>query len=145
MVITRIEKKNEVYIKVSAEPHVHKELSEHFQFEVPQAKFMPQYQKYKWDGKIRLYSPATGEIYAGLFDYVCEFLDQKGYEWEVDESKHYGKPNESELLVSPEASRGMLDLWVCLSRQEITSYEQFTRHLGTIGDFYFPRQDRENL
>jgi superfamily II DNA or RNA helicase len=108
MVITKIEKKNEVYVKVTAEPHVHQELSDHFQFEVPQAKYMPQYQKWKWDGKIRLYSPATGEIYAGLFDYLCEFLDEKGYEWEVEDSKFYGKPNECELLVSPEATAGFV-------------------------------------
>ena len=53
-----VTKKNEVYLKVDAEEHVHKELSEHFQFEVPQAKFMPQYRRRVWDGKIRLYSLA---------------------------------------------------------------------------------------
>lgn len=99
-----IVKKNEVYLKVEAEPHIHKELSEHFCFEVPGAKFMPQYKSRVWDGKIRLYSPGTGEIYVGLFDYLCEFLDQKGYEYVTQLSKFYGLPNEEEEFVSPEST-----------------------------------------
>ena len=58
--MTLIKKKNEVYIKVDTEPHIHKELADHFCFEVPGAKFMPQYKSRVWDGKIRLYSPGTG-------------------------------------------------------------------------------------
>ena len=56
--MTIIRKKNEVYLKVETEAHIHKELAEHFCFEVPQAKFMPVYRKRVWDGKIRLYSLA---------------------------------------------------------------------------------------
>ncbi|UNH61289.1 helicase [Synechococcus phage S-SZBM1] len=106
--MTVITKKNEVYIKVTAEPHVHQELSDHFQFDVPGAKYMPQYHKFKWDGKIRLYSPATGEIYAGLFDYVTEFLTEKGYDYQVEESKFYGSPSDTEPLISPEAVAGFI-------------------------------------
>ena len=36
-----IGKKNEVFLKLKAEPHVFQELSEHFTFDVPGAKFMP--------------------------------------------------------------------------------------------------------
>lgn len=97
-----IAKKNEVYLKVEAEEHVHKELSEHFQFEVPQAKFMPQYRRRVWDGKIRLYSPGTGEIYVGLYEYLCEYLDKKGYEYVIRDSDYYGHPCETEDYVSPE-------------------------------------------
>ena len=39
--MTTVEKKNEVFLKVEAEQHVHKELSEYFCFEVPNAKYMP--------------------------------------------------------------------------------------------------------
>ena len=97
-----VTKKNEVYLKVDAEEHVHKELSEHFQFEVPQAKFMPQYRRRVWDGKIRLYSPGTGEIYVGLYEYLTEYFDKKGYEYSVLDSKHYGLPFETEDYVTPE-------------------------------------------
>ena len=34
-----IRKKNEVYLKVQAEPHISYELADYFTFEVPQAKF----------------------------------------------------------------------------------------------------------
>lgn len=97
-----IQKKNEVYLKIEAEQHVHKELSEIFSFEVPGAKFMPQYKSRIWDGKIRLYSPGTGEIYAGLFDYVCEYLNERGYEYCVQNNKFYGAPNDTEEYVTPE-------------------------------------------
>ena len=78
--MTTIIKKNEIFLKVEAEPHLHKELSEHFQFEVPGAKYMPAVKRRYWDGKIRLYSPGTGEIYVGLFDYLTDYLEQKGYQ-----------------------------------------------------------------
>ena len=37
----KIEKKNEVYIRIETEPHIARELSEYFTFEVPGARFMP--------------------------------------------------------------------------------------------------------
>ena len=102
--MTTIIKKNEVFLKVEAEPHLHKELSEHFQFEVPGAKYMPAVKRRYWDGKIRLYSPGTGEIYVGLFDYLTDFLEQRGYDYEVEEDKYYGRPNEVEEYVTPEGT-----------------------------------------
>lgn len=100
---TTITKKNEVYLKVEGEQSLHKELSEHFSFDVPGAKFMPQYKNRVWDGKIRLYSPGTGEIYVGLFDYLCEYLEEKGYDYIIKDSKFYGLPNEEEDYVTPES------------------------------------------
>ena len=88
-----ISKKNEVYLKVEGEQHLHKELSEHFSFDVPGAKFMPQYKNRVWDGKIRLYSPGTGEIYVGLYDYLCEYLEDKGYEYIIKDNNYYGLPD----------------------------------------------------
>ena len=51
-----ISKKNEIFLKIEAEPHVYYELSDSFTFEVPGVKYMPQYQKKYWDGKIRLFN-----------------------------------------------------------------------------------------
>ena len=86
--MTTIIKKNEVFLKIEAEPHLHKELSEHFQFEVPGAQFMPAVKRRYWDGKIRLYSPGTGEIYCGLYEYLTDYLETKGYDYEVLEDKY---------------------------------------------------------
>ena len=55
MVLTKyiiIEKKNEVYLKVEAEPSIKKDLSEYFSFEMPGFIFTPQYISRVWDGKI---------------------------------------------------------------------------------------------
>ena len=73
MTLTRylvIDKKDEVYLKIEAEENIRRELSEYFTFEVPGFKFMPQYRSKVWDGKIRLYSYATGQIYVGLYPYI---------------------------------------------------------------------------
>ena len=51
-----IRKKNEVYLKVDAEPGLNYELSDFFTFEVESAKFMQNTRRYKgWYGKIRLF------------------------------------------------------------------------------------------
>ena len=38
-----IQKSNEVFLKIQCEPHIQYELRDAFTFEVPNAKFMPQY------------------------------------------------------------------------------------------------------
>ena len=50
-----IKNKNEVFVTIDSEQYVYHELSDHFTFEVPGAKFMPQYRNKYWDGKLRLY------------------------------------------------------------------------------------------
>ena len=49
-----IAKKNEVHLTVDAQPHVQQELSDYFTFDVPGAKYMPQYreQTLGWQDKI---------------------------------------------------------------------------------------------
>ena len=44
-----------------------------FTFEVPGFKFMPQFRNRSWDGKIRLFAYATGQIYAGLYPYILNW------------------------------------------------------------------------
>ena len=45
-----ISKSNEVFLKINTEPHIEYELRDHFKFEVPNAKFMPQYRGRNWNG-----------------------------------------------------------------------------------------------
>ena len=82
MDLVQIEKFDEVYIKVKAEPSVMMEMSEYFTFMVPGAKFMPAYRSKFWDGKIRLLNVMTGLLYAGLTKYVEEFCKSRDYEIE---------------------------------------------------------------
>ena len=88
-----IQKKNEVYLTVQCEPHVGHELADQFTFEVPQAKFMSAYKKRYWDGKIKLFSPGTGEIYVGLLPYITSFCEEKGYEVILKDNEFYGLPS----------------------------------------------------
>ena len=82
----RISKKNEVYLKLEdLQPSEQQELAEYFTFEVPGAKFMPMYRNRMWDGKIRLFSPASGEIYVGLLDYVKEYCDKNQISYIIEE------------------------------------------------------------
>ena len=74
-----IEKKNEVYITVDCDPNVQRELSEFFTFYVPGYKFMPAFRNRMWDGKIRLYSQKTKEIYFGLYPYIRAFAEERDY------------------------------------------------------------------
>lgn len=97
-----IEKKNEVYIKLNCEPHVLYELQPYFTFEVESAKFMSQYRSRHWDGKIRLLSTHTGEIYAGLLPKVVDKLSNHNYSYKFKENKFYGNPFEINETISYE-------------------------------------------
>ena len=68
------------------QPSESKELAEYFTFEVPGAKFMPMYRNRVWDGKIRLFSPASGEIYVGLLDYVKSYCDKNNISYIEEEN-----------------------------------------------------------
>jgi superfamily II DNA or RNA helicase len=97
-----IQKKNEVYIKVKTEPYIHQELSEYFTFDVPGAKFMPQYRSKYWDGKIRLYSTHTGDIYVGLLDKLISWSKKFNYSVEFENNQFYGTPFEENEMISYE-------------------------------------------
>lgn len=104
-----IRKKNEVYLQIQCEPHVSYELADYFCFDVPQAKFMKGNPRYKkWDGKIRLYSPGTGEIYVGLYPYVVEWLQERGYDYQVDTCKFFGSPVDENEFITEEGIVGFM-------------------------------------
>ena len=71
-----IDKTDEVYLKIEADDDIRRELGEYFTFEVPGFKFMPQFRNRVWDGKIRLFSYATGKIYAGLYPYIVNWCNE---------------------------------------------------------------------
>ena len=115
-----IQKKNEIYLKVEADPHIHQELFDHFTFDVPGAKFMPQYRSKHWDGKIRLYSNHTGEIYVGLLDKILSWAKNSEYNIEFKHNKFYGDPFEENEMISHE---GVTDYMKKISRHEPRDYQ----------------------
>ena len=115
-----IKKKNEVYVTVKAEPHINQELSDLFTFDVPGAKFMPQYRSKYWDGKIRLYSPATGEIYGGLVDKIVSWAKKSEYSLEFENNQFYGAPFEENEIISRE---GVKDYMTRISKHKPRNYQ----------------------
>ena len=75
-----VEKKDEVYIKIEADADLRKNLSDYFSFEVPGYRFTPQYRNRVWDGRIRLYSYATGQLYVGLYPYLKHWCKEQKVE-----------------------------------------------------------------
>ena len=74
-----VRKKNEVYLQVDTEPSIAQELNDHFSFEVPGAKFHPLYKSRMWDGRVRLFSMFTKELYIGLKEYLEHFAKERNY------------------------------------------------------------------
>lgn len=75
---------NEAYVTIDCEQGISYELREYFTFEVPGAKFSPQYRAKVWDGKIRLWNTQNRTIYRGLVPHVAEFCDEREYDWEYE-------------------------------------------------------------
>lgn len=78
----QVQKINDVYLRVTGEPHIEQELSDFFKFDVPAAKFMPQFRKRVWNGFIFLYSLRTKLIYAGLLEHLKVFCQEREIEIE---------------------------------------------------------------
>ena len=74
-----VAKKDEVYLYISTEDSIRKELSEFFKFKVPGSEFIPAVRRRFWDGYIRLFNLNTNTLYLGLFSYLKEFCDERGY------------------------------------------------------------------
>jgi superfamily II DNA or RNA helicase len=115
-----ISKKNEIFLKIECDPHIKYELSDQFTFDVPGAKFMPQYRSKHWDGKIRLFNVQTGEIYAGLLDKLVSFCENYKYKFEFQNNKYYGVPGEIDDSISME---GVKDYMKSICTHEPREYQ----------------------
>jgi len=97
-----IQKSNEVFLKIKAEPHIEYELRDHFTFEVEGAKFMPQYRKRNWNGEIHLFDLRSKKIYVGLLDKIVSFCERHGYTYKFEDNDYYGPPFEINSSISKE-------------------------------------------
>ena len=104
-----ISKSNEVFLKIKTEPHIEYELRDHFKFEVPNAKFMPQYRGRNWNGEIHLYDMRSKQIYVGLLDKLVNFCKQYGYSYKFEDNKFYGTPYEENEEISYEGVKGYMN------------------------------------
>ena len=105
-----VTKKNEVYMKVDSEQHIHRELADYFSFELPEAKFLKRQKRYKyWDGMIHLYSPATGEIYNGLLPHLKTFCNERKYRIYYQGNDWYGDVQDNNDYISPPGVKSYMD------------------------------------
>ena len=75
-----VTKQDEVYLTISTEDSIRKELSEFFKFKVPGASFIPAVRKKFWDGYIRMFKLQKNQLYLGLYSYLKEFCEERDYE-----------------------------------------------------------------
>jgi superfamily II DNA or RNA helicase len=115
-----ISKKNEVFLKIESEPHVYQELSDHFSFDIEGAKYMNQYRRRYWDGKIRLFSTHSRELYVGLLDKLVSFCERHSYEYEFVDNKFYGTPYEENEFISKE---GVKDYMSSICNRQPRDYQ----------------------
>jgi superfamily II DNA or RNA helicase len=101
MSLITVKKKNEVYLTLNSEPHVHRELADYFSFELPEAKFLKRQPRFKyWDGTIHLYSPGTGELYGGLLPHLKEWCAERKYRLSYESNDWYGDVEVENKFVS---------------------------------------------
>jgi superfamily II DNA or RNA helicase len=81
-----VNKKDEVYAKITCERHVAKELSQYFEFFVPGYQFVPAYRNKIWDGKIRLFNLQSFTLYLGLLQYLELFCEEREYTIEYQDN-----------------------------------------------------------
>ena len=83
--LVKVEKLDDVYVRVFGDASIEQELSDFFTYEYPGARFTPQYKARLWDGKVRLYDQIRKTLYVGLVHYVVEFCKRNGYECELSD------------------------------------------------------------
>ena len=76
-----VTKFNEVFLRVNCEEGILREMSEHFTFMIPNAKYDKRVQRKLWDGKIKLMRPGR-LLYLGLVHDVETFCKNNNYEFD---------------------------------------------------------------
>ena len=96
-----VTKKNEVFLNIQCDAGISYELSDHFSFEVPGAKWQPLVKSGVWDGRIRVFNVNKRELPIGLYSDLKEFCLARDYSIELGDSPTYGIPDQI-TDISPE-------------------------------------------
>ena len=139
-----LSKKDEAYLKVRCEPSIGQELNDHFSFDVPGAKFHPLYKSRMWDGKVRLYSMFTQELYVGLKSYLERFCEERDY---VIDYSNYVEENDAVTydIVRKFCEDLNVGSKVNLYKLGIINLMRYFKQLKMAGDYYCPLRGRVNL
>jgi superfamily II DNA or RNA helicase len=79
----QLQKVNEVYIKVTAEPGVEREIFEYFKYQMPNYQYSPKGRK-GWNGWVYLYNIGTKRLCTGLLKYLLEWAREHKYSVEYN-------------------------------------------------------------
>ena len=141
-----VKKKNEVFLQIDCEQNVHHELADYFSFEVPSAQYLKRNPKFKyWDGTIRLYSPASGELYVGLYNHLIQWCQERGYKIEVVDNQWYGTPIESNDFVTPEGIKAFVDSVTSIKARDYQYYTIYKAIKYNRGLFLSPTGSGKSL
>lgn len=84
--VIKLEKINEVFMKVYSDTSIRQELTEYFSFRPPGYQFNPKFKNRVWDGWVRIFNPLKPILYSGLQEYLKKFCDDRDYILEVPEN-----------------------------------------------------------
>jgi superfamily II DNA or RNA helicase len=81
--------KDEVNVKIEGlELTERKYLSNKFKYEIPGARYLPAVRLGRWDGKVA-YFQLGGSTYTNLLPEILPYLDERGYDIELDDQRDY--------------------------------------------------------
>ena len=81
--------KDEVNVKIEGlDLSDRKALVDKYKYEIPGARYLPAVRLGRWDGKVSFFQ-LGGSTYINLLPEILEFLDQRGYDIEVEDTREY--------------------------------------------------------
>jgi len=87
-----IQKKNQAFVHIDAEPSILNELVDFFSFQPEGYQFMPSYKNKMWSGYIRIFDSRARQLPIGLYSYVQEFANTRDYKIKLEHNNYYGLP-----------------------------------------------------
>lgn len=89
MTIAKLIIKDEVNVKIEGLDLADKKrLVDKFKYEIPGARYLPAVRLGRWDGKVGFFS-LGGTTYINLLSEILPFLDERGYNVEIDDVRDY--------------------------------------------------------
>lgn len=82
----RVDKLNELTLKIFCDKDIAMEIYEKFSFQVPGYQYTPKYKKGLWDGQIRLFNLRNGNLPLGLLVDLLRFIQENKWEMTIDKS-----------------------------------------------------------
>jgi superfamily II DNA or RNA helicase len=81
--------KDEVNVKIDGlDVNTRRDLTKHFKYEVPGARYLPAVRLGRWDGKVSYFSLA-GSTYINLLPEIVPMLEERGYDINLQDTRSY--------------------------------------------------------